>query len=92
MQLDAARADLVGGRRARPDEQPPAALGADALGADALAYDPATCALLSNSISQEPLERISFERVCNSIVKAKMRFRLFAVEYDPAHEGRAKPK
>ena len=69
----------------------PAALGARALGAEGVAYDPATCALLSNSISQEPLERISFERVCNSIAKAKMRFRLFAVEYDPAQDGRAKP-
>ena len=67
------------------------ALGARALGAEGVAYDPATCALLSNSISQEPLERISFERVCNSIVKARMRFRLFAVEYDPAQDGRAKP-
>ena len=76
----------------------PAALGADGGGDDgyagredaapplsaaAAAYDPVVCAVLSNSISQEPLERISFERICNSIVKAKMTFRLIAVQFDP---------
>merc|ERR1711918_323076 len=56
-------------------------------------YDPKVCALLTNSINQSPMERITFERMCNSIVRnKKMQFRLFTVKYDNIHTGRAVDK
>jgi len=46
------------------------------------AYDPTTCALLTNSIGQEPVERITFEKVCKTIVRTKGFYKFFTVEYD----------
>mmetsp|Transcript_118395 Transcript_118395/g.334634 ORF Transcript_118395/g.334634 Transcript_118395/m.334634 type:complete len:545 (+) Transcript_118395:81-1715(+) len=59
----------------------PAPATADA--SPTLPYDPASCAILTNQVEQEPLQRVLFERCCDLIKRTKGFFRIFVAEYRP---------
>jgi len=46
-------------------------------------YDSEHCAILTNQVCQEPMQRVSFEKALEPIVKTKGFFRIFVVEHRP---------
>jgi len=45
-----------------------------------LAYHPERSAVLTNQVTQEPIQRVRFDKICETIIKTKGFFRVFVVE------------